>query len=140
MDEIERYQQMNVLPSPRIGWETKQAYHDRLIEAHSDGLLTDDEYEARMTWVSNAQTTDQVLLAFKDLPLLRVTGVELTPSTLHTPQPRNQGKDKHPFVFLSICMELSFAGFFLAQGDTVMTCYYLALALVTTAAVYIKGR
>jgi hypothetical protein len=131
MDEIERYQQMNILPSSRIGWETKQTYTNRLIEAHSDGCLTDTEYEARLTWISNAQTIDQVLLAFKDLPLLRVTGVELTPGTLHTPtkhKRRNYNGDVRYSIFL-IGTFTALSCFEIIQGNNMMFWYFLILTV-----------
>jgi hypothetical protein len=145
MDEIERYQQMNLLPTPRIGWETKQAYIGKLIEAHANEFLTDQEYEARMTWISNAQTEEQVKLAFKDLPPLRVTGVELTPGTLHTPPKHTKRKwdvtKTEVFFFLT---DLGLATLFGVTGNMVMFWWFLilaaALAIPTIILSHLKGR
>jgi hypothetical protein len=137
MDEIERYQQMNLLPSARIGWETKQAYIGRLIEAHSNEYLTDDEYDARFKWVTAAQTEEQIKLAFKDLPTLRVTGVELTPGTLHTPPKHNTRKTPTDMIIIGLYATLS--GYFAIQGGMLLFGYFLILAIAMTV-VYLRSK
>jgi hypothetical protein len=100
---------MNLLPNSRIGWEEKQAHTHRLIEAHSDGRLTNQEYEARMLWISDAQTIEQIKLAFKDLPPLRITGLEFTPGTLHTTPKRNVNSDVIKNYYYLIMFAASFS-------------------------------
>jgi hypothetical protein len=85
--------QLNVLPTTRIGWETRQQYLDRLIEAHVNGHIDGDTFENRKQWVENAYTKEQVELAVKDLPALKAAEAE--------PQPK-KAKRKDPTPPLAV--------------------------------------
>lgn len=61
------YQNLNILPGNRIGWEQKQEHLHRLSDLYTLGYLTEEEYEKRMEWVNTAQTVEQVNIVFTDL-------------------------------------------------------------------------
>lgn len=63
----DNYQDMNILPGNRIGWEQKQEHLHRLSDLYTLGYLTEEEYEKRVEWVNNAQTIEQVNIVFTDL-------------------------------------------------------------------------
>ena len=64
---------MNVYPAAqRIGDEAKQTYRDHLIEAHVGGFLTQEEYDARMTWLDAAVTKQQANKVLEDLKDVRL--------------------------------------------------------------------
>jgi hypothetical protein len=94
--------QMHLLSTSRIGWETKQEYLHRLIDAYSNGYLTEPEYEARKKHVENAQTEEQIKTAFKDLSALKVTAVKPAP---HLQRERTLNRD------IGIAIVFTIAGF-----------------------------
>lgn len=61
------YQDMNILPGNRIGWEHRQEHLHRLSDLYTLGYLTEEEYEKRVEWVNSAQTVEQVNIVFTDL-------------------------------------------------------------------------
>jgi hypothetical protein len=87
MADIEKhadtYQKMNIIAGNRVGFDIKQKYLDRLAELSANGYLTSKEYDARVDWINNALTSNQLEEAFKDLP-----------SSYHVQQFRKQEKKK----------------------------------------------
>lgn len=63
----EDYDTMHVLPGNRVGFETKQAYIQKLGDLYAEGYLTEEEYDTRVSWVNISQTQQQIDLVFKDL-------------------------------------------------------------------------
>lgn len=61
------YHQMNLRPGHRIGLEYKQKYINTLSDLYVEGYLTEEEYDKRTAWVNEAQTSEQVEIAFMDL-------------------------------------------------------------------------
>lgn len=72
----DNYQNMNILPGNRIGWEQKQEHLHRLSDLYTLGYLTEEEYEKRMEWVNNAQTIEQVNVVFTDLREKKILSTE----------------------------------------------------------------
>ena len=66
-------EKMNLVHGTRVGWDDKQKYRDWLIEMASQGVLTSDEYDARMEWIESVQTEREMQVAFVDLPRMPLT-------------------------------------------------------------------
>ena len=66
-------EKMNLVHGTRVGWDDKQKYRDWLIEMASQGVLTSDEYDARMEWIESVQTEREMQVAFVDLPNMPLT-------------------------------------------------------------------
>jgi hypothetical protein len=64
---------MNLIHGTRVGWEDKQKYRDWLIEMASQGVITSEEFDARMEWVDSVQTERELQVAMVDLPRMPLT-------------------------------------------------------------------
>lgn len=120
---------MNILPTTRIGWDEKRQYIDRLIEAHTNEYLTDTEYEARMQWISTAQTHDQIKIPFKDLPTKRITEIEPTPKT-------RSRKPNGYAVTGTLLTEAGLTVFTGINGPLIIFLYFLTLTLLCGWSIY----
>lgn len=108
----EDYQNMNILPGNRIGWEKKQEHVHRLSDLYTLGYLTEEEYEKRTEWVNNAQTTEQVNIVFTDLRQKKMTLTAEADSYL-----KPAGKDSRRVSFWV----------FMVTGVAISTCILLAM-------------
>jgi hypothetical protein len=90
----QRAKDMNLLDSPRVGWEQKKTYQDHLAELSANGYLNAEEYQARMEWLQDAKTEAEMKIVFTDLPSVRVTKVELAPYLKRPPV-----KPKKNYIF-----------------------------------------
>lgn len=106
--------QLNILPTTRIGWETKQQYLHQLIDAYSNGYLDEDTFNNRKQWIEQALTKEQVELAVKDLPVLRITGLELAPH-LQPKKTKTRPDARMPFTLFTI--DSVFAGINALTGN-----------------------
>jgi Domain of unknown function (DUF1707) len=73
-DELGRIaEKMNLIHGVRVGWDDKQRYRDWLIEMASRGVISSDEFEARMEWVDAVHTERELNIALMDLPGMPLT-------------------------------------------------------------------
>jgi hypothetical protein len=103
-DELGRIaEKMNLIHGTRVGWEDKQRYRDWLIEMASQGVISSDEYDARMEWVDAVNTERELNIALADLP-----GMPLT----ERPRPKEKkGSGARYFIARSPYYSAMIAGF-----------------------------
>jgi DUF1707 SHOCT-like domain len=65
--DVEHYQGMKLVPGHRVGWEYKQTYIGKLAELFAEGYLSEEEYDKRVAWVNDSQTSEQIDVVFTDL-------------------------------------------------------------------------
>jgi len=65
--DVEHYQGMKLVPGNRVGWEYKQTYIGKLAELFTEGYLSEEEYDKRVAWINDSQTSEQIDIAFSDL-------------------------------------------------------------------------
>jgi hypothetical protein len=66
-------EKMNLVHGVRVGWEDKQKYREWLIEMASQGVITSDEFDARMEWVEAVKTERELSVVLADLPHMPLT-------------------------------------------------------------------
>lgn len=75
---LEAARAMNLVSGTRVGWEEKQKYSLWLAELSSKGYLSSDEYDARMAWVEDAKTEQDMKVVLNDLPRMPLSEEYLT--------------------------------------------------------------
>jgi hypothetical protein len=83
---------MNLIHGTRVGWEDKQKYREWLIEMASQGVITPDEFDARMEWVDSVKTERELQVAMVDLPRMPLT---------ERPEPKQKRKPEGTAYFIA---------------------------------------
>lgn len=118
------YHQMNLRPGHRIGLEYKQKHLSALSDLYVEGFLTEEEYDKRVNWVNDAQTSEQVDIAFTDLQraLLKLKVDEYL-------QPEKKTGQKIPSGIISLFMVISAVFLFGITVEAALGVWLAALIL-----------